>query len=123
LATSNGGSTFTVVKQFVHDDGTTKTQKSKLDTANLEQHGTSLVNYVKVGHLVLGRAELFQYPDVFASTPDGIYGDLELHLSAEQKWELREGEIAFLTGSGIRGEYWATCLRVFSAMRSSDVSS
>jgi hypothetical protein len=78
----------------MHDNGTTKTQQSEFYTSNLEQHRAGLVNDMQVVHLVLGGSELFQDSNIFASTPDCVDRDIELHFSTEQQWKFGKRKIA-----------------------------
>jgi hypothetical protein len=77
----------------VHHNCTTKTEKSKLDTTNLQQHRTSLVNDVKFVDLILARAELLKYPYIFTRTPYRVHRYVELKGAVQERRKFRQGQI------------------------------
>jgi hypothetical protein len=78
----------------VHDDGTSETQKSELDTTKLEEHGLSFVDDEEVGDLVFLGPEFLEHPHIFASTPYCVDRYVKFDLATDEERELREGKFA-----------------------------
>lgn len=104
LASGNRSSSFAIVEELVHDNSTTKTQEAQLDSTELEKHRAGLVDDVQVVYLILSGTELLENADIFASTPNSVYWDIELNLAAQEERELGEGQLvgreSALDGSG-----------------------
>lgn len=49
-----------------------------------------LIDDVKIGDLVVSRAEFLEHRHVFTSTPDSVDGDVELELACEELRKLGE---------------------------------
>jgi hypothetical protein len=48
---------------------------------------------MKLVDLVFARPELFQYPYIFTSSPNGINGDVELQAAVKKLWKFGERKI------------------------------
>jgi hypothetical protein len=77
LTTGDSRSAFTIVKELVHDHSTTKSQKAKFHTTDIQQLRMCLIDDVQVIHFVFVGTKLFQNLHILTSPPHGVDGNIK----------------------------------------------
>jgi hypothetical protein len=78
----------------VWDKCTAETEKAKFDAADVEASSGGFVEDMEVINGVGASTEFFNDKDVFASSPDGVDGNLKLDLTRKKKRKFgKEGNV------------------------------
>jgi hypothetical protein len=99
LSPSNRRPSLPIIKQLVHDNCSTQTQQTQLESPYLEETTIVFVHNVKIIDVILRGTKLFQYTDIFTGSPGGVDGDVKGVGFVEEEGEFREdGFGMFLDG-------------------------